>query len=95
MKNQKFFSTTNKFEVIVKMVKRKIIRKKSSPKKVSKWRAVPLKGSFMVTAILGLLISYYYVFSVSYDFGIASMLFFIIMFIASIVSMTRAPLVVK
>jgi len=71
---------------------KKRVKKKSSPKKVSKWHAVPLKGSFMVTAILGFLISYYYVFPVSYNFGIASMLFFIIMFVASLVSMTKAPI---
>ena len=74
------------------MVKRKSKKVVKKSKKVSKWHAVPLKGSFMVTAILGVLISYYYVFSVSYSFGVASMLFFVIMFIAALVSMTKAPL---
>jgi F0F1-type ATP synthase assembly protein I len=71
--------------------------KKKTPKlkRVSKWRAVPLNGSFMVTAILGFLISYYYVFDVSYKFGVVCMLFFAIMFIASLVSMTKAPLTQK
>ncbi len=64
-------------------------------KKVSKWHAVPLKGSFMVTAILGFLLSYFYVYPVSFNFGLACMFFFIIMFIASLVSMTKAPLMVK
>ena len=58
-----------------------------------KWHAVPLKGSFMVTAILGFLISYYYVYSVSLNFGVVCLLFFTLMFIASIVSMTKAPIV--
>ncbi len=64
-------------------------------KRLSKWRAVPLKGSFMVTAILGFLISYYYVYSASYSFCVACMLFFTLMFIASLVSMTKAPLTQK
>ena len=64
-------------------------------KKVPKWHAVPLKGSFMVTAILGFLISYFYVYPVSYSFGLVCMFFFILMFVASLVSMTKAPLMVK
>ncbi|MBR9683863.1 hypothetical protein GOV03_04970 [Candidatus Woesearchaeota archaeon] len=71
------------------MVKKKV---KSKIKKVSKWHAVPLKGSFMVTAILGILLSYYYVYPISFNFGIVSMLFFTIMFIASLVSMSKAPI---
>jgi len=71
------------------MTKKKQV--KSTP--VSRWHAAPLKGSFMVTSILGFLISYYYVFSVSSGFGIACMLIFVLMFIASIVSMTKTPLV--
>lgn len=68
---------------------------KKEIKKVSKWHAVPLKGSFMVTAILGFLLSYYYIYSISFNFGLACMLFFAIMFIASLVSMTKAPLKTK
>ena len=64
--------------------------KKKSSKKI-KLHIVPLKGSFMVTAILGFFLSYYYVYSVSMKFGIACMLIFVLMFIASIVSMTKAP----
>jgi len=60
--------------------------------KVSHWQAVPLKGSFMVTAILGFFLSYYYVYPVSYDFGIACMILFTLMFIAALVSMAKAPL---
>ena len=61
-------------------------------KRFPKWRAVPLKGSFMVTAIIGFLLSYYYIYPVSYNMGIACLFFFAIMFIASLVSMTKAPL---
>ena len=61
-------------------------------KKVSHWKAVPLKGSFMVTAILGFLLSYYYIYPVSLDFGLASMIIFTLMFIAALVSMSKAPL---
>ena len=63
--------------------------------KVSHWQAVPLKGSFMVTSILGILLSYYYVYPVSADFGIACMIIFIMMFIAALVSMAKAPLMIK
>jgi len=60
-------------------------------KKVSHWHAVPLKGSFMVTAILGFLLAYYYVFPVSYNFGLASLIIFAAMFVAALISMTHAP----
>lgn len=81
------------------MAKRKIIKKKSAPKKIKKfpkWQAVPLKGSFMVTAMLGFLLSYYYVYNPNNpSFGITCMIIFGIMFIASLVSMAKAPLVIK
>jgi len=64
-------------------------RKKSVP--AQKWHAVPLKGSFMVTAILGFFISLYYVFPQSANYGFTFMLVFTLMFIASMVSMTKAP----
>ena len=58
-----------------------------------KWHAAPLKGSFMVTAMLGLLISIYYVFPQSFNFGLAFMFIFAAMFIASLISMTKAPVI--
>ncbi len=61
-------------------------------KKVSHWQAVPLKSSFMVTAILGLLLSYYYVYPVSADFGLACMIIFTMMFAAALVSTAKAPI---
>tara|TARA_Y100000310_G_C20641114_1_gene793946 strand:- start:1321 stop:1539 length:219 start_codon:yes stop_codon:yes gene_type:complete len=64
-----------------------------SKKKITKaWQAVPLKGSFMVISILGFLLSYYYIYQASPDFGIASMIIFSLMFIAALVSMSKAPL---
>ena len=57
------------------------------------WHAVPLKGSFMVLAILGFFISLYLVFPTSQRFGLAFMLVFVAMFIAAMVSMTKAPVV--
>lgn len=54
-----------------------------------KWHAVPLKGSFMVLSIIGFLITAYLV--PSGDYKIAFMVVFVAMFIASMVSMTKAP----
>lgn len=68
-----------------------MVKKKSKVKRIKKWRAAPLKGSFMVTAILGLLLSYYYVYPVSFNLGLACMIFFVLMFVASLISMTKAP----
>lgn len=69
-------------------------RKKSIkiPSKL-RWHAAPLKGSFMVTAMLGFLISAYYVFPQSVNFGLAFMFIFTAMFIASLISMTKAPVI--
>ena len=67
-------------------------RVKKSAKSL-KWHAVPLKGSFMILAILGFLISAYIIFPKSKNFGAASMLIFVLMFISSLISMTKAPLV--
>jgi len=55
-------------------------------------RVVPLKGSFMLTAIVGCIISWIYVLPRSKPYGTAFLLFFIMMFIASLISMTYAPL---
>ena len=67
---------------------------RSSVKKApQKWHAVPLKGSFMVMSIIGFLITAYLI--PSGDYKIAFMIVFIAMFIASLVSMTKAPSGVK
>jgi len=66
---------------------------KSSSKKQApqKWHAVPLKGSFMVLSIIGFLITAYLVYPNSFNYGITFMIVFIAMFIASLISMTKAP----
>lgn len=70
-------------------------KKPKKIKRISRWHAVPLKGSFMVTAILGFLIAYYYVYPANLSFGIACMVIFAAMFFAAVVSMTKAPLAPK
>jgi hypothetical protein len=67
--------------------KRKIKRKKKS------WTPAPLPTSFMLTAILGFVISALWVFPMSYTWGIAFLIFFTLMFITSIINMTKAPIV--
>ncbi|MEK6969359.1 MAG: hypothetical protein AABW48_02935 [Nanoarchaeota archaeon] len=65
----------------------KAVVRKARPK----WHAAPLKGSFMVLSILGFLISAYLVEEISYK--ISFMLIFAGMFAASIISMTKAPVI--
>lgn len=75
------------------MVKSKRNVSKSKKKKMpfSRWHAVPLKGSFMLTAIMGFIISAYWVYPQTVNYGIAFMLIFAAMFVASLISMTHAP----
>jgi len=54
-------------------------------------KVAPLHGSFMATAMVGFIISAFYVYSMSKTWGFTFMLFFGAMFIASIISMTYAP----
>ena len=56
-------------------------------------KVVPLKGSFMATAIVGFLISALYVYNQlgKKTWGFTFMLFFAAMFIASLISMTYSP----
>ena len=53
---------------------------------------VPLPTSFMLISIIGFFISLFVVYPVSPSFGFAFMLVFIVMFIASMVSMTQAEI---
>ena len=65
-------------------------RRRSSVKKApQKWHAVPLKGSFMVLSMIGFLITAYLIHDADYKF--AFLIVFIAMFVASMVSMTKAP----
>jgi len=54
-------------------------------------KVVPLRGSFMITAIIGFAISAIWVLKASVAWGAAFMIFFAIMFIAALISMTYAP----
>jgi len=51
----------------------------------------PLTGGYMITSIVGFLISAYYVYDVSNRWGFTFALFFMLMFVASLISMTYGP----
>ena len=69
-----------------------MVKKAAKPKK---YPVVPLKSSFMVTSIVGFLISVYYVMSISKTWGFTFALFFAMMLVASLISMTLAPVADK
>lgn len=75
------------------MAPRKNRSKKAMVKKKApyRWQAAPLKASFMVLAVLGFLITAYLIVPASFNFGVAFMVLFIIMFIASLISMSKEP----
>ena len=52
---------------------------------------VPLSSGFMLTSILGFILSAFYVYPQSIKWGFTFLLFFTLMFVASIISMTYAP----
>jgi hypothetical protein len=56
-------------------------------------KVVPLKGSFMATSIVGFIVSTLYVYKQlgNKTWGFTFMLFFTLMFVASIISMTYSP----
>lgn len=60
-------------------------------------RIVPLSGGFMITSIVGFIISAMYLYPNSEKLGISPgwaftfMLFFVVMFISSMISMTYGP----
>lgn len=53
-------------------------------------RFAPLSGGFMITSIIGFLVSVIIVYKYSPSFGFAFATIFVLMFIASILSMTYA-----
>jgi len=55
------------------------------------WKPAPLSSSFMLTAMLGFIISAVWILPQSLNWGITFMLFFSLMFIASAISTTHAP----
>ena len=56
-----------------------------------KFRFAPLSGGFMAMSMIGFLISVFYVYNNWPDWGVAFAAAFIVMFIASVISMTYAP----
>jgi hypothetical protein len=51
----------------------------------------PLSGGFMISSIVGFFVSSIYIADFSLNWGFALAIVFVIMFIASIISMTKAP----
>ena len=54
-------------------------------------KIAPLPGSFMLASMLGFAISLIWVWPSSKGFGFAFMVVFVAMFIASMISLTKAP----
>ena len=79
---------------MIDIMKKRAAKKNSShAKPARRWQPAPLKGSFMATSILGFLISAYWVYPQSQRYAIAFMIVFAAMFIASIISMGKAPVI--
>ena len=57
----------------------------------NEFNVAPLSGAFMLTSIVGFLISTFYILPSSQTWGFTFMLFFVLMFVASVISMTYAP----
>ena len=55
------------------------------------FNVAPLSGAFMITSIVGFLVSAVYILPGSSTWGFTFVLFFILMFVASLISMTYAP----
>ncbi len=58
---------------------------------MEKLNFAPLPSSFMLTAIIGFLISVILVYPYSMQWGFAFAIVFVLMFAASLISMTHAP----
>jgi hypothetical protein len=58
-------------------------------------RVVPLSSGFMLTSIVGAIVSGIYVYPANPSWGFTLLLFFTIMLVASFISMTYAPLEAK
>jgi len=58
-------------------------------------RVVPLSSGFMLTSIVGAIVSGMYVYPINPSWGFTLILFFTIMLVASFISMTYAPLETK
>ena len=71
------------------MKNKKIIKKEVGSMVLS--NVAPLKGGYMIISIVGFLISAVYVFPRSYTWGLTFLIFFALMFVASMISMTYGP----
>jgi len=60
-------------------------------KKVKEYNVAPLKGGYMITSIVGVIISAIYVFPRNNTWGFTFVIFFGMMFVASMISMTYGP----
>ena len=58
---------------------------------MKEFNVAPLSGGFMLTSIVGFLISAFYVLPQSAKWGFTFVLFFTLMFVASLISMTYSP----
>ena len=52
---------------------------------------VPLSGGYMITSMVGFFISVFYIYPQHKPWGFALSVFFVIMFISAVISMTYAP----
>lgn len=59
---------------------------------LKRFRAAPLPSSFFLASILGILITLYYWNRIGDDWAFTFVLVFALMFIASMVSVSRAPI---
>ena len=55
------------------------------------FNVAPLSGGYMLTSIVGFLISAFYILPNSATWGFTFVLFFTLMFVASLISMTYSP----
>lgn len=58
-----------------------------------KWHPAPLKSSFMLLSILGFFVTIFMVLPRFPSMGTAFLIVFIAMFVAAVVSMTKAPVI--
>jgi formate hydrogenlyase subunit 3/multisubunit Na+/H+ antiporter MnhD subunit len=60
-------------------------------KKKKEINVAPLSGGFMITSIIGFLISAIYVYPQNTTWGFTFAIFFVLMFVAAMISMTYGP----
>ena len=55
------------------------------------FKVAPLSNVFMMTSMLGFIISAWFIIPASKSWGFALVIIFLLMFIASVISMSKAP----